>query len=453
VAPFEIVAALRRRLWLVIAGALIAGIVAAGFSFLWPPSYKAEALLLITKLRPEVSLDPSFQTAAEENIVNLSVQDDQVRRQTLVGLTQSPDLLAQVLDHLAGSLPAEERSIRYLAGVTDVRTQGNLIAFEAQTGSPQIAATIANTWAQVCTDYVNSVYGATSPTYEQLQEQLTSARATYEAAKRQVEDFVRQSQESELSRKIEQKSQILSDLQAGQLGAARQQVDGLLSRINQLDGLVLNSQALKAQLAGSPAATLLTPGEQFSLFSLETQAFTAGSAVSVTLQFDASWLTAGELTVEQAVEELDRLMDTLKASRNMAQTEVDRRSTALLEGKELLTYEPDGPATASIESLQAEINTLQAELNRQQLTKQDLVDARTLARDSYQTLARKAAEVEIQSNLIGVEVQLAAEAQVPEAPSFPRPLPTTALGILAGALAGVALALLLEAWPPKGAGV
>ena len=77
----EILQILKKRFWLIVVGALIGGAVAGILSLLWSPTYQARALLLITKLRPTVTLDPRFETVAEEDIVNLSTQDDQVDHQ------------------------------------------------------------------------------------------------------------------------------------------------------------------------------------------------------------------------------------------------------------------------------------------------------------------------------------------------------------------------------------
>jgi uncharacterized protein involved in exopolysaccharide biosynthesis len=443
----DIVSTLRRRFWLIIAGAVIAGSVAAALSLLWPATFKSEALLLITKLRPEVTLDPRFQTAAEENIVNLSIQDDQVRRQTLVGLTQSADLLNQVLQRLGDTLPPENRTIAYLGGMTAVHTEGNLISFEAQAGDPTTAADMSNAWAEVYTNYVNKIYSATSPAYDQIQAQLATAQVTYDSAKNQLEDFYQQSTINELKRQIDQKTQILANLQAGQISAARQQLDTLLSRISGIDQALLDVQNLQTQLSRYPSATLLTPGEQFSLFSLQTQALTPGSRSDTTLELGDTWLGPTDLTAGEAQEKLAGLQDILNSSRAAIQVQTARLSGTLLGGTELLTTGPDDPSAASIDSLQSQINALQAELTKQQSRQQDLIDAQSLAHDSYQTLARKAAEVEISSNLVGVEVQIAARAQAPESPASPRPLLTTALAVAAGALGGLALAFALELWP------
>jgi uncharacterized protein involved in exopolysaccharide biosynthesis len=78
---------------------------------------------------------------------------------------------------------------------------------------------------------------------------------------------------------------------------------------------------------------------------------------------------------------------------------------------------------------------------------QDLQSERDVASENYLTLQRKAAEVQISSQLTGVEVQIAAQAVPPQKPAFPQPVIVSALGVIAGALAGLALALALELWP------
>jgi uncharacterized protein involved in exopolysaccharide biosynthesis len=470
----EILLTLRKRFWLVIAGALIAGAVALVLSLLWPRSYEAEAMLLITKLRPSITLDPRFKTVAEENVVNLSIQDDQVRRQTLVALTESRDLALQVLDVLGDTLSPEERSVAFVRDAKSVNTRGNVLIFVAQAGSPTKAAAIANAWAEVYQEHVNRLYSTTSPTYDQIQAQLESAEASYEDAKIAVEGFIKESPDDELTRQVEQKRQILNDLQAAYLAAARKQVSNLLSRIDTIDRLLLDAQSLKMQLAdpsrtGSPATEALTGGEEFALFALEAVAFAQEMVLPVTLEFGAGgsvWrpATAAEadsfpsrtgqdaVTAGQAIDQLDHLAQTLETAREVARSEVDSYTSYLLTGEDLLASGPDGAdpsrtRAASVEALQAEISTLEAELQRLGMQEQDLIGARTVARESYFTLIRKAAEVQILSQLTGVEVQIAADAQPPENPVFPRPLLATLLGVVAGGLAGLALIFVLEMWP------
>ena len=189
----EILRILKKRFWLVAAGAVVAGAVALGLSLAWPPTYQAQALLLITKLRSEVSLDPRFQTVAEENVVNLTVQEEQVRRQTLVGLAKSPDLVQQVMDRLGDALAPEERSVTALASAVEVGTDGNLITVDAKSRDPERAVAIANAWADAYQENVNHLYSSTSPSDAQIQAQLEVARSSYNDSKAAVEAFLKQS--------------------------------------------------------------------------------------------------------------------------------------------------------------------------------------------------------------------------------------------------------------------
>ncbi len=434
---------LKRRYWLILAGALVAGALAAILSFLWPPSYQAQSLLLITKLRPSVTLDPRFQTVTEENVVNLSVQEEQVRRQTLVALATSPDLAQQVVDRLGSGLAPENRSRTTLLGMVDVGTDGNLISLSATARTPAQAVAVANTWASVYAEQVNRLYSATSPGNAQIQAQVQAAQAAYAAAEQALQAHLQTSRENELLRQVEQKQQIISDLQAAHLAAARAQMAQLLERLNRTGRLLLDAQALKAQLAGAPPSDPLTPGESYALFSVEGLAHAQGEAVVTTLELAAGWQGEAPLTAGQALAHLDRVVATLEADAGAARSELDSLSQSLLSGQELLA----NGNTATIEALQAAIDDLQARLEQEQIKKVDLANTRDVAQESYLTLVRKATEVQIASQLTGVEVQVASIAQAPEQPVFPRPLPTIVLGLFAGALAGLALIVLIELWP------
>jgi uncharacterized protein involved in exopolysaccharide biosynthesis len=445
----QILHTIKKWFWLIPLGAVISGALAALLSFVWSPTYESEALLLITKLRPEITLDPRFATVTEENLVNLSIQEDQVRRQTLVGLVDSADLMQQVIDRLGDTLRPHERSVAALSSMVEARTEGNLIALLAKASDPERAAAIANAWADVYQETVNRLYSATSPSGAQVQAQLQAAEVTYDASAQAVEDFIRVSKENELARLIGQKKQILDDLQKSHLGAARTRTDDLLARLAKIDQLVLDARSLRQKLAGSPAAGPLTAGEQVAMLAVESGAYTDAEMLPLTLELGAGWTAESPLTVQQASERLGRLVETLAAARASTQTELDSLVSTLLSGQEILNNGTQDTASY-IADLQTAIDALEAELEQQQITRSDLVDARDVAQQNFLTLVRKADEVQILSQLTSVEVQKAAAARPPENPAFPQPLMTTALGVLAGGLAGLALAFVLELWPRGG---
>jgi len=443
----DILSILKRRYWVILLGALVAGVVAAILSFVWPPSYEAQSQLLITKLRPSVTLDARYQTVAEENVVNLSVQEEQVRRQTLVALATGGALVQQVIDRLGTELPPGEQTRGAVLNMVDVGTDGNLISITARAGDPERAAAIANAWASVYQDTVNRLYSTISPSNAEIQAQVQQARASYDVAKQELQAFLQVSQENELLRQIEQKQQLLADLQAVYVAAAREQAAQLLARQGRTGRLLLDVQSLRAQLAGASPSDALTPGEQLGLLYVEALAFAQGEVLSATLELAPGWQGDALLTAGQAITHLDRLVETLDAGRTNTQAALDALSLNLLSGEDLLIQAAGAEAVGSIDELQAAINDLQSKLEHETIKKADLTNASDVAQQSYLTLMRKATEVQIASATIGVEVQIASSAQVPEEPAFPRPLQTIVLGLLAGALAGLAIAFLIELWP------
>jgi uncharacterized protein involved in exopolysaccharide biosynthesis len=437
----QMILAVRKRWWLIAAGILIAGGAAAALSLWWPRSYEAQALLLITKLRPSVTLDTRFQTVAEENVVNLSIQEEQVRRQTLIELAKSPEIGAQVVETLGSSLAAEERSLTRLSSMVKAKTTGNAIALTASAGDPAKAAAIANAWARVYADYVNKLYSTVSPNSEQIGVQLEGANKAYEQIEADLEAFLLSSQEHELTRQLEQKKQILADLQAGQLDSARQRVVALLDRANRIDGLLLDATNLRSQVMSTADGKPITAAEQFALFFLEAGTFVQTPAFSMTVEVGSGWSADGTLSSTQAAGRLDDIVATLEAARSTTLSEVERQSSAVLDGEELLGYWAD-----AIADLQSQISRLEAAVQGEQWKKQKLLDAQTVARDTYLTLSRKAAEVKILTDVTSIEVQVAASATEPETPASPRPLLSIGLGVVAGALLGLALAFLAEVW-------
>lgn len=440
----EIIQVFKKRWWLIGSGALVAGLVAAVLSLLWQPSYEAQASLLITKLRSTVTLDTRFPTVAEENVVNLSVQDEQVRRQTLVELASSSQIAASALDRLGDELSPAERTVSALSDMVSVDTAGNVITFRARADSPAKAAAVANAWAEVYETCVNKLYSTTSPTAEQIQVEMASAQSTYQQAEVNLEDLIRSSTELELTRQIEQKKGILAGLQAGQLAATRQRVDQLLQRSGRIDQLLLDVDALRAQLQASQPATEPSPGEQMALYYLETGALAQTVFYSATLELGQPVMLQEGLTTAEALDQLDRLTGALQGSRAAVRTEIAAESAALLKSQELLIAPVTGEG--SIAALQAQISALEADLQQQTWKKQVLLDEQTLARDTYMTVARKAAEVQLLTEITSLEVQIASPATEPDEPSFPRPLLSIVLSIVAGGLLGLVPAFLLEFW-------
>jgi len=95
-------------------------------------------------------------------------------------------------------------------------------------------------------------------------------------------------------------------------------------------------------------------------------------------------------------------------------------------------------------TLQREILQLQEELEREQARKRELTQARDLAWETYQTLARKEAEVGVAVQVTDTEVRLAVRAFKPEEPVAPKKKLNIAIAGVLGVMVGVFGAFAME---------
>jgi len=103
-----------------------------------------------------------------------------------------------------------------------------------------------------------------------------------------------------------------------------------------------------------------------------------------------------------------------------------------------------GTIAAAIDKLQGEVNQLQGELERETARKQELTQARDLGWETYQTLARKVAEVGVAAQVEGTEVRFAVPAVEPERPIKPRKKLNTLLASVVGVMLAVGVSFLIE---------
>jgi len=103
---------------------------------------------------------------------------------------------------------------------------------------------------------------------------------------------------------------------------------------------------------------------------------------------------------------------------------------------------------ATIEDLEAEVRQLQAQLEGETASRQELVQARDLAWETYTTLARKLAEVTAGSAVQGTIPRFAAPAALPTEPVSRKLLQTAALAGAVALILGVAVAFIANLLDP-----
>jgi uncharacterized protein involved in exopolysaccharide biosynthesis len=127
-----------------------------------------------------------------------------------------------------------------------------------------------------------------------------------------------------------------------------------------------------------------------------------------------------EGSVDDKLRDLDILISVLEARRDEAQRLISERV------------------------LQQEILELQEQLERENAKKKELTHARDLAWETYQTLARKEAEVGVAAQVTDTEVRFAVPAIEPEKPVSPRKKLNIAIAGVLGVMIGVFGAFVAE---------
>jgi len=150
-------------------------------------------------------------------------------------------------------------------------------------------------------------------------------------------------------------------------------------------------------------------------------------------------------TARQQAMDVKALIAGLEAQQEEIQARIDKMTSQLLASKEYkLASLPDDPMTRLIDQYSQEVLQLEEQLEREQARKQQLTSARDLAWETYQTLARKAAEVGVASQVKETEVRFAMPAVEPERPTKPNKMLNTLLASVVGAMLAVGAAFLIE---------
>ncbi|MFQ5857970.1 MAG: GumC family protein [Anaerolineae bacterium] len=395
-----------RRRWLMVIGIpVVAVIVAALLSFfVLPPEYEATAGLVILKARTEVEFEPKIRTELGQSLA----VDVKSRREALQALATSRPVAALVIERLGDQLPEEERQVDELLDSVSSKLTGDLLTIQAKHTDPDLAAGLANAWAETYVTYVNPLFSDVAQTPDTLAPQVQNAETTYQVAEEALVQFLADNPIQRLQREV-------GDLQS--------RIDKQYTDLRALDYLIDDVEALQAQLAGGVASSMPTTlGNSLAVVFLRARTFTASSRAQLEtqLQLDpAAWTTAPQ-DAPNWQRELEALLTILTARRD----ELDQ--------------------TVQSTDWEQELLALQSELERQQAQKRELINSRDLAWDTYTSLRRKYTEVKVATEAPDLQVSIAMHADVPEEPVGPRKMLNLALAGALGLMVGVFGAFFVE---------
>jgi succinoglycan biosynthesis transport protein ExoP len=458
----EMLYALLRRWKLIALGAVFTGLVALGVSFVVPPTYEAVSTVAIAKSTVAVNFDEKLRTLTEEELLVLfrREQDLKERRKALEGLVQNAAIAQKVLEQLGDQLPDRLRQPGELIKIVEGKLVGDSIEIRVRADNPTVAAAIANAWGREYEKHINSIYATTvqGEALPDVQREAARAWSEYLKAQEELQKFIAENNIDKINRLIEEKKAILTSLSEGQrqakVAVLQQQTEDRTAKLANtyaqrrlLEQLLENAQAFRAQIkTDSPQATAVTNG--LPILLLKIQAF--ASAGNLPSKLELSLLGAEGLAAEpqKQIEDLDALISSLQQQIEELNTSIKEQSTALLRnaGYDFLDTEPtqDDSLSQAIDKLDKEIKALQAQLESEQARRKELVRARDLAWEKYNTLANKVAEVDVASAITGTEVRFAKPAFVPKEPVSPKKAQNALLGLFAGLVLAMGFVLLKE---------
>jgi succinoglycan biosynthesis transport protein ExoP len=395
------------RRWKWIAGITLTAVATAAIvSFLLlAPVYEAKAGVVIVKSKSEVTFEPKYRTLTEEELGQVGV-DVNARRKALEALVKSSSVAAEVIAELGSILEPKEQDVNELLEMVETEANGDLIGIKIRGEDPQKIMAIANAWGEDYEEYVNELYGGTTQSPANIQTQVAETESNYQEAQEALAKFTGDNQIEALTREIGTRQNTLGDYYTTK---------------QQLDRLIADAKALRDQSRQESASSPTGTGNGLSLMLLRASAFTLLSPelpVQLQLAFDE---TAGlESSAEEQGQNLDALLSILEARREEVQSLIG-------EG-----------------TLQQEILELQEQLERERARKQELTSARDLAWETYDTLARKEAEVGVASQVTDTEVRFAVPAVEPKDPVAPKKMLNIAIAGVLGLMVGVFGAFLVE---------
>jgi len=349
--------------------AVVAALVALIVSLLLPPTYAATALVAVTEPRYMMNFDPRFETT-----------DIQPAYKAYPELAGSDALQQEVLAQ-AETLPKGVETLDDLREAVDAESgdDPSLVHLTVEARDPEVAAALANLWAERFAVRANDLYGsANAEQVTFLETQLAGAETTLAEAEQALVDFAVRNDGAILRAKLASAQQDQSDTLAEQREIARLQQDiaGLRRElVDRNPGQVTRGDELAVlQLRARPPSAISTSGQ------------TVVDATGVSeIQIQVG---EGETLAGSTVADLVALLDALQAA-----------SEQIFQKNE-----------TRLDSLEPQILDLQQRLQEMENEGNRLERDPDVTQETYTTLARKVSEARIAVADTGGEVQLASRA-------------------------------------------
>ena len=407
---------------------LVAALAAFTVSSILPPTYEAEAKVIILKSKTDISFEPTIRNESEDKVENIAEV-----QQTLLTLVESSDVAAMVLPEIKDLLPSESQNILTLLKKVEAANTGNVISIKVTDKDPVVAAQLADRWANTYTSYVNQLFNDRSNTLlAQVEAQVAEVENSYRLAQANLENFLSQSQIVVLERGVESVKQ--------NLGVKYKLLEQKYNELNRIDQWLADAQTVRDQLSAPSSSPGANVGDLLALTGLREQGASRGAPVQ--LQLNLAEIDGDIVTPEDAA------VMTAVIAAYKARTEADIEALSAE-----LALAGDGAASAGSREQEAATNplvarllVLQKALEIQKAQERELLSARNLAWENYVAVQRKLAEVTLQAQIPDSQVRFASHAIIPDDPISPRRLLNTVIGGALGFMLAVVGVFAVEYW-------
>ncbi len=420
--------ALVRRWRLIVLCMAVLGLLAVIVTLLLPPTYKANADVLLVSTRLQLQFDSRFITDDASQLAN-----PVNRRDTLVALASSGTLEEQVNANLPDALRGQTFGLGDLVERVEVQPIGDLLRISVGDSDVNAARSLALAWAQNYVQLVNQIYVKDASSTDEITRQLADAQKRYDAKQKELETFIGSSQIVQL----EQKVKMLEALLDGSREANQALYTQYLSRTHELELILNDAQTLRDQVATTGSANLSD-----SLAALALRARVAGGEqLPVDLRFD----NPGALLEGQGatLADLDSLIRVVQERRTNLLAVAEQFAQAMATGQDAA-----GLTGQTRTQYERELTALNQQLEQQQSQRKFLEQQRNVALESLMILQRKLDEQQVATGTPLTEVRLVGTTIEPPRSIAARLILALGAALAAGLVLGVLLVLALEILRP-----
>ncbi|MCJ7624693.1 MAG: hypothetical protein MUO76_14420, partial [Anaerolineaceae bacterium] len=251
---------------------------------------------------------------------------------------------------------------------------------------PEIAAMLANGWAEVVVERLNLIYGASEFSIANLEVEVENARQNWFSSQQELEDYLPQSKVASIDVELSQ---------------TRDTLNWFLTRIDTNRVIIEDSLSLESRLELLDPEQVLPLGDALSLIALQQRS--SGEISGAEFQIPGNNLLGEQYFVQEARDSLTALIN---AGQNQ-NTQIDSEVLVLID----------------------KISQLSVELESERHQVEVLTQNRDLARSTFKALSSQLAESRIIETQNGNTAKIGSKAVVANGPSSPSKIIN---GIIAG---------------------